>query len=63
MARTTYTAYENGTKMPTPDRINNIAILLDVSIDYLMGRTNIAETYNDLADLSTEHLCFFTSCC
>lgn len=40
MARTTYTAYENGTKMPPPDTINNIAILLDVSNDYLMGRTN-----------------------
>lgn len=58
MARTTYTAYENGTKMPPPDTINNIAILLDVSNDYLMGRTNIAESYNDLADLSTEHFVF-----
>lgn len=40
MARTTYTAYENGTKTPQPDTINNLAILLDVSNDYLMGRTN-----------------------
>ena len=55
MARTTYTAYENGTKMPPPDTINNIAILLDVSNDYLMGRTNIPESYNDL---STEHFAF-----
>ena len=58
MARTTYTAYENGTKMPPPDTINNIAILLDVSNDYLMGRTNIPESYNDLIDLSTEHFSF-----
>lgn len=58
MARTTYTAYENGTKMPPPDTINNIAILLDVSNDYLMGRTNIAESYNDVADLSSEHFAF-----
>lgn len=58
MARTTYTAYENGTKMPPPDTINNIAILLDVSNDYLMGRTNISESYNDLIDLSTEHFAF-----
>ena len=58
MARTTYTAYENGTKMPPPDTINNIAILLDVSNDYLMGRTNIPESYNDLVDLSTEHFAF-----
>lgn len=58
MARTTYTAYENGTKMPPPDTINNIAILLDVSNDYLMGRSNIAESYNDVADLSSEHFVF-----
>lgn len=47
MARTTYTAYENGTKMPPPDTINNIAILLDVSNDYLMGRTNTPFSYNE----------------
>lgn len=58
MARTTYTAYENGTKMPPPDTINNIAILLDVSNDYLMGRTNIAESYDSLTDLSKEHFAY-----
>lgn len=47
MARTTYTAYENGTKMPPPDTINNIAILLDVSNDYLMGRTNEPFLYKE----------------
>ncbi len=48
MARTTYTAYENGTKMPPPDTINNIAILLDVSNDYLMGRTTTpAQSWED----------------
>lgn len=40
MARTTYTAYENGTKMPPADTINDIATLLDVSNDYLMGRSS-----------------------
>lgn len=49
MARTTYTAYENGTKMPPPDTINNIAILLDVSNDYLMGRTNTPFIYEEEA--------------
>src|SRR5690625_2857048 len=49
MARTTYTAYENGTKMPPPDTINNIAILLDVSNDYLMGRTDIANSHKELS--------------
>lgn len=47
MARTTYTAYENGTKMPPPDTINNIAILLDVSNDYLMGRTDSPLVYKE----------------
>lgn len=58
MARTTYTAYENGTKMPPPDTINNIAILLDVSNDYLMGRTNIPGSYDHLIALSTKQFSF-----
>ena len=58
MARTTYTAYENGTKMPPPDTINNIAILLDVSNDYLMGRTNIADSYINEIGLSKEHFTY-----
>lgn len=40
VARVTYTAYENGTKMPPFDTINNIAELFEVSTDYLMGRTD-----------------------
>ncbi|WP_017379777.1 helix-turn-helix domain-containing protein [Paenisporosarcina sp. TG-14] len=40
MARTTYTAYENGTKLPPLDTVNSIAILLDVTTDYLTGRTD-----------------------
>lgn len=58
MARTTYTAYENGTKMPPPDTINNIAILLDVSNDYLMGRTNVADSYINEIGLSKEHFTY-----
>lgn len=40
VARTTYTAYENGTKMPPIDTLSNIAKLFDVSIDYLTGLSN-----------------------
>ncbi|WP_255247363.1 helix-turn-helix domain-containing protein [Paucisalibacillus globulus] len=38
VARVTYTAYENGTKMPPFDTVNRIAELFDVTTDYLMGR-------------------------
>lgn len=40
VARTTYTAYENGTKMPPIDTLSNIAKLFNVSIDYLTGLSN-----------------------
>lgn len=40
VARTTYTAYENGTKTPPLDTVNLIADLFEVSTDYLLGRTN-----------------------
>ncbi|MCM3111644.1 helix-turn-helix domain-containing protein [Lederbergia lenta] len=40
VARTTYTAYENGTKQPPLDTVNSIATLLDTNTDYLLGRTN-----------------------
>lgn len=40
VARTTYTAYENGTKMPPLDTVNIIADFYDVSSDYLLGRDN-----------------------
>lgn len=58
MARTTYTAYENGTKMPPPDTINNIAILLDVSNDYLMGRTNVSNSHIAKPELSKEYFAY-----
>jgi transcriptional regulator with XRE-family HTH domain len=40
IARTTYTAYEKGTKQPPIETINKIADLFDVSTDYLSGRTD-----------------------
>ncbi|KGR88835.1 helix-turn-helix domain-containing protein [Lysinibacillus boronitolerans] len=41
VARTTYTAYENGTKIPPLDTVIIIADFFGVSSDYLLGRTNI----------------------
>lgn len=40
VARVTYTAYENDTKMPPPDIISNIADLFGVTTDYLLGRSD-----------------------
>jgi transcriptional regulator with XRE-family HTH domain len=39
VARPTYTAYESGTKQPPLETVNRIADLLEVSTDYLLGRT------------------------
>lgn len=38
VARTTYTAYENGTKQPPLETVNKIVEVLGVSSDYLLGR-------------------------
>jgi len=39
VARTTYTAYENGTKQPPIETVNKLADLFGVTTDYLQGRT------------------------
>lgn len=39
VARTTYTAYENGTKQPPLDTVARIADIFNVSTDYLSGRS------------------------
>lgn len=38
VGRSTYTAYENGTKQPPIGTINALADLFEVSSDYLLGR-------------------------
>lgn len=40
MARTTYSGYENGSREPDNHTLEKIADFFDVSIDYLLGRTN-----------------------
>lgn len=41
VARTTYTAYENGTKTPPPETLKIIADFFQVSSDYLLGLTDV----------------------
>lgn len=43
VARTTYTAYENGTKTPPLETVNIIADFLNVTTDYLLGRTDFPD--------------------
>lgn len=48
VARTTYTAYENGTKLPPIDTLASIAQLFNVSTDYLIGRTDKKRPYTEI---------------
>jgi transcriptional regulator with XRE-family HTH domain len=53
VARSTYTAYENGTKQPPIETVTKIADLFNVSTDYLIGRSNKPNTIpNDLPSLT-----------
>lgn len=54
-ARSTITAYENGTNEPSIDMIIRISNMFGVSLDYLLGRTN--QKYNpNLLDDNTNRL-------
>lgn len=52
VARSTYTAYENGTKQPPLETVSKIADLFDSNVDYLLGRNHDPKprnvTYDDL---------------
>lgn len=40
--------YENGTQIPENELLQSIADYFDVSLDYLMGRTNIVNTHSNI---------------
>ncbi|TPG68928.1 XRE family transcriptional regulator [Brevibacillus laterosporus] len=40
IARTTYAGYENGSRKPDPDTLQKLADVFEVSVDYLLGRTD-----------------------
>lgn len=48
VARVTYTSYENGTKTPPTDILLKLAIIFNVSTDYLLGRTDYHQTLEEL---------------
>lgn len=48
VARSTYTAYENGTKQPPLETVNKIADLFGVSTDWLLGRDSTSSSHDEL---------------
>lgn len=54
VARSTYTAYENGTKQPPMETIVKLASYFEVSVDYLTGQTDAIKT--DLTDKDRKNI-------
>jgi len=48
IARSTYANWEQGKAVPKDEVLNRLADYFNVSIDYLLGRTNIREKVDDL---------------
>ncbi|MDB8790666.1 helix-turn-helix transcriptional regulator [Romboutsia sp. 1001216sp1] len=46
LSQRTISGYENGLRFPDEQILNSIADYFDVSVDYLLGRTNIKNIYN-----------------
>lgn len=40
IARTTYAGYENGSRRPDPETLQKLADIFEVSLDFLLGRTD-----------------------
>ena len=43
--RRTYSSYETGVRMPTPEILGKIADIFHTSVDYLMERTDVKTPY------------------
>ena len=48
ISRVAYTKYEGGKNMPTPDKLEKPADIFEVSVDYLLGRTDDPAPYKDV---------------
>jgi len=46
--RSTYAGYETGKGKPSFEKLNELADYLDVSVDYLLGRTDDPTPYRDV---------------
>lgn len=61
MARTTYSGYENGSREPDNETLDKLAEFHEVSVDYLLGRTDARGKSNyeyplDAKKNSTEYI-------
>ena len=45
--RTTYVKYENGDSTPNPDMLVKLSDYFNVSVDYILGKTNIPQPLNE----------------
>lgn len=50
----TLSGYENGTRSPDPSMLSDLADLYNVSIDYLLGRTDNKEALHKQAGISDD---------
>lgn len=54
IAANTYNGYETGNRMPNLEIVSLLADALDVSVDYLLGRTNIKNYEEDTIAAHTD---------
>ena len=54
ISNTTLSQYESGVRVPSDEIKTKIAIIFDVSLDYLMGRTDIRTTMSKSGQQLTE---------
>lgn len=52
LSKQTISSYENGRSSPDPDQLDQFATFFDVSVDYLLGRTNIRKFDLDIDNIA-----------
>lgn len=53
VAKSTYSGYENNKSKPSFEILESIAMLFDVSVDYLLGRTDVKKYDTEISAFST----------
>lgn len=55
VAKGTVSNWENGNRSPDPEMLSKLATFFDVSVDYLLGRTENRESIISEADIDGNH--------